>query len=143
MSTPIPVTEVGHSEPSVRSLRRPAALSAELRVFLHHIYEYEKGVRRMVLCTLRDEERAFACERLAQKHIDYLVQPTPGQQRVNIFFGHPDCIRAVSLFAEGRPLNSLSAEEDFIIGALLGYDVCVQCKRYCRRKSASGNATVE
>ena len=28
-----------------------------------------------------------------------------------------------------RPLNQLTAEEDFILGAMLGYDLCQQCKR--------------
>ena len=33
-----------------------------------------------------------------------------------------------------RPLNQLTAEEDFILGAMLGYDLCQQCKRYCSKK---------
>lgn len=33
-----------------------------------------------------------------------------------------------------RPLNELSPEEDFILGALLGYDIRRQCERYCQRK---------
>ena len=34
-----------------------------------------------------------------------------------------------------RPLNQLTPEEDFILGAMLGYDICAQCERYCKRKS--------
>lgn len=34
-----------------------------------------------------------------------------------------------------RPLNRLTPEEDFILGAMLGYDICAQCKRYCTRKA--------
>ncbi len=33
-----------------------------------------------------------------------------------------------------RPLNQLTAEEDFILGTMLGYDLCQQCKRYCNKK---------
>ena len=33
-----------------------------------------------------------------------------------------------------RPLNQLTPEEDFILGAMLGYDICTQCERYCERK---------
>ena len=33
-----------------------------------------------------------------------------------------------------HPLNQLTAEEDFILGAMLGYDLCQQCKRYCSKK---------
>lgn len=109
-------------------------LSTEVKVFLHHIYEYEKGVRRMVLCTLHADECQFACERLESKGIAFFTQPTPGGKRVNVFFGRKECIEAIRLFTCNRPLNSLSAEEDFIIGALLGYDVCQQCERYCERK---------
>lgn len=28
----------------------------------------------------------------------------------------------------------LTPEEDFILGAMLGYDICAQCERYCKRK---------
>ena len=28
----------------------------------------------------------------------------------------------------------LTPEEDFILGAMLGYDICQQCKRYCNKK---------
>ena len=33
-----------------------------------------------------------------------------------------------------KPLNQLTPEEDFILGAMLGYDIRVQCERYCERK---------
>ncbi len=121
--------------PSTSTTMPATELSAELRVFLHHIYEYEKGLRRMVLCTMLHHDCAFACKRLRERGINYLVQPTPGKKRVNIFFGHKVCIDAVKLFVQDRPLNTLNPEEDFIVGALLGYDVCQQCERYCHRKS--------
>lgn len=35
-----------------------------------------------------------------------------------------------------RPLNQLTPEEDFILGAMLGYDICQQCKRYCGKKES-------
>ena len=34
-----------------------------------------------------------------------------------------------------KPLNQLTPEEDFILGAMLGYDICAQCERYCARKN--------
>ena len=37
-------------------------------------------------------------------------------------------------FLVTQPLNKLSPEQDFILGAMLGYDICAQCKRYCERK---------
>lgn len=43
-------------------------------------------------------------------------------------------INAIRLMVT-RPLNLLTPEEDFILGAMLGYDICAQCKRYCTRKA--------
>jgi len=56
-----------------------------------------------------------------------------GNKNINIFFGKEECINAIKLMVN-RPLNQLSPEEDFILGALLGYDIRVQCERYCKRK---------
>ena len=39
-----------------------------------------------------------------------------------------------------RPLNLLTPEEDFMLGAMLGYDICAQCERYCERKDKCINA---
>lgn len=36
-----------------------------------------------------------------------------------------------------RPLQQLSPEEDFILGALLGYDICMQCERFCKRTACT------
>ena len=33
-----------------------------------------------------------------------------------------------------KPLNELSAEEDFMLGVMLGCDLPMQCERYCTRK---------
>ncbi len=40
------------------------------------------------------------------------------------------CELAIRLIVD-RPLNLLTPEEDFILGAMLGYDICAQCERYC------------
>lgn len=105
----------------------------ELKVFLNHVYEFKKGVRRMVLYTVNRKYEAFAIARLERQHIDYLIQPVD-QSKVNLFFGRPECIHAVRCMVT-RPLNQLTPEEDFILGAMLGYDLCAQCERYCARKS--------
>ena len=56
-----------------------------------------------------------------------------GERSVNIYFGRPECIDAIRLLVT-RPLNLLTPEEDFILGALLGYDICMQCERFCTKK---------
>ena len=67
------------------------------------------------------------------------VEQPVGNGRINIFFGSDECIDAVRLLLS-RPLYELTPEEDFILGAMLGYDICAQCKRYCRRKGAQCDA---
>ena len=47
-------------------------LPADLKVFLNHVYEYKKGVRRMVLYTVNRKYEAFATSRLRRQHIDFL-----------------------------------------------------------------------
>ena len=85
------------------------AYPAELKVFLNHVYEYKKGVRNMVLYTI-------------------------GCNKINLFFGRRECIEVIQSMTS-RPLNELTPEEDFILGAMLGYDICGQCLRYCKRKA--------
>ena len=94
----------------------PDILPADLKVFLNHVYEYKKGVRRMVLYTVNRKYEAFATARLRSQHIDFLVQPA-SDTSINLFFGRPECIRAIRFLAD-RPLNLLSPEEDFILGAM-------------------------
>jgi len=112
------------------------ATPVELKVLLNHIYELKKGVRSMALYTTRASLCRPAVERLEQQGIRYAVQRV-GSGRVNIYFGRPECIDAIALLVR-RPLNLLTPEEDFILGALLGYDICGQCRRYCERKMRLG-----
>ena len=117
-------------------MNAPPPTPAELKVLLNHIYELKKGVRSMALYTTRAALCRPAVERLERQGIRYAVQPV-GSGRVNIYFGREECIEAIALLVR-RPLNLLSPEEDFILGALLGYDICGQCRRYCERKARNG-----
>ena len=110
---------------------RPTESSA-LRVFANHIYEYKKGVRNMVLCTLNKCYEPIAVERLESQKICFIKQEA-SDRCVNLYFGKPECIETIRLLVT-RPLNQLSPEEDFILVTLLGYDICQQCKRFCSRK---------
>ena len=112
------------------------AFSPEMRVLMNHIYEYKKGVRNMIIFTCRKRYERFATERLRRQDIDAIVMPA-GKENINIYFGRRECIEAVRMFVN-RPLNELSPEEDFILGTLLGYDLCAQCERYCTRKCKCG-----
>lgn len=104
----------------------------ELKLFLNHIYEFKKGVRNMVLFTMNRKYEAYALRRLENQHIGYLRQEVDGT-KINLFFGKQECLDALKHIIN-RPLNKLTPEEDFILGAMLGYDICQQCERYSGRK---------
>jgi hypothetical protein len=104
----------------------------DMMVLMNHIYEYKKGVRNMVLFTFNKRYEEYALRRLERQGINYIVQPV-GNDRLNLFFGKRECLDAIRVMVT-RPLNQLSPEEDFILGAMLGYDICAQCERYCERK---------
>lgn len=103
----------------------------DLKVFLNHIYEYKKGVRQMVLYTANKKYEDFVVKRLKSQKICFMIQPV-GESHINLFFGKRECINVIKKMVD-RPLNKLTPEQDFILGAMLGYDICAQCKRYCER----------
>ncbi|WP_255405795.1 DUF2023 family protein [Prevotella sp. tf2-5] len=107
-------------------------ISTEMKVLMNHIYELHKGVRQMVLFTCNKKHGEQVVARLESQGIPYILQPA-GQQNLNVYFGRRECLEAIRLIVT-RPLNQLTPEEDFILGAMLGYDICAQCERYCKRK---------
>lgn len=113
-------------------MQQKIATPIDLKVLMNHIYEYQKGVRRMVLFTFNKKYVAFARTRLERQHIEYVIQPV-GNDRLNLFFGKRECLDAIRMIVT-KPLCQLSPEEDFILGAMLGYDICAQCERFCERK---------
>ena len=104
-----------------------------MKLFLHQIYEFQKGVRSLVLCTMCRTCASLLSERLERLGITYRIQSVT-DSKVNLYFGNRVCLEPVATFIH-KPLNELSAEEDFMLGAMLGYDIAGQCERYCKRKS--------
>ena len=104
----------------------------DMKVLMNHIYEYKKGVRQMILFTCNARYEDFAINRLKSQGIEYIIQRV-GNSNINIFFGKKQCLDAIRIIVD-KPLVRLSPEHDFIIGALLGYDICCQCERFCERK---------
>ena len=113
-------------------MNRERIVPGEVRVFLNHVYEYKKGVRQLVLYTMSREHEVFASMRLEKSQIPFLTQAV-GKNKINLFFGRKECLDAVRTFID-RPLNRLTPEEDFMLGAMLGYDIGRQCMRFCDRK---------
>ena len=118
-------------------MQETMVMPIDMKVLMNHIYEFKKGVRQMILFTFNKKYETFALERLKRQNIDYIIQPV-GNDRLNLFFGKKECMDAVRVMVT-RPLNQLTPEEDFMLGALLGYDICAQCERYCERKCRLGS----
>lgn len=102
-----------------------------MKLFMHQIYEYRKGVRQLVLCTMTPPCAELLCERLDGQCIAYVVQPV-GDNKVNLYFGDKTCLNVVRTFVH-KSLSELTPAEDFMLGAMLGYDIRQQCERYCKR----------
>ncbi len=108
-----------------------------MQVLAHHIYEYKKGVRHLVLHTLDASYRKDAELKLQHQGIDYLIQEVT-DSKINIFFGDKDCVDIVREIGN-KKLNDFTPEEDFVLGTMLGYDRLQQCKRYLNKKQKERN----
>lgn len=102
-----------------------------MRILCHHIYEYKKGLRNLVLHTLPIELLNKAEEKLKRNDITYVIRKV-NANKINIFFGAKECVSIISCFGN-KPLNEFTHEEDFILGIMLGYNRLEQCKRYIQR----------
>lgn len=118
------------------SVKLKVCMSTEWVVLSDKIYEFQKGIRPLFLYTVGREALGTLIGKLESAEIDYHMEEiSSSSPRINLFFGKPDCIQLVREMVAGRSLSKLSPEEDFILGALLGYDICQQCDRYRRRKT--------
>lgn len=108
-----------------------------MKIFCHHIYEYRKGLRNLILHTMSAENRDFAERKLAHHTIDYLIHEI-SDGKINIYFGNPACVKVVRAINKPK-LADLTPEEDFMLGQMLGYGVLQQCERFlCRVHRLSG-----
>lgn len=99
-----------------------------MNVFGHHIYEYEKGLRRLVLHTTRADLEVMIIQKLKKRRISYLISKV-SDTKINVFFGASYCIDVLKTFPHLK-LSKLTPELDFILGAMLGYDMKLHCRRY-------------
>lgn len=103
------------------------------RIFHHHLYEYGRGVRALFLMTITAHEAGAVAARLSGQGIAHFVQQVAAN-KVNVFFGRTAFVEAAKAFVT-KPLNTLTPEEDFMLGTLLGYDREQQCVRFLERKA--------
>lgn len=97
-------------------------------VFYHNLYEYQKGLRHLCLCTLPVSDRERVLQRLDRENVSSLVHDI-GEGKINVYFGDKPCVEVVKSFRKIN-LSELEPAEDFILGIMLGYDRLKQCERY-------------
>lgn len=105
---------------------------ADLKVFYHHIYEFKKGIRNLILTTEKAKYKESITNRLQKENIDFVIHDI-AQEKINVYFGAKECVDVVKTF--NPKLNELTAEQDFMLGIMLGYDRVKQCARYMKIKN--------
>jgi hypothetical protein len=106
--------------------------SETMKVLIHHIYEYQKGLRNLALHTLPLECEEAATDKLRKYGIEYFIHNACGK-RINVFFGAPECVAVICTICDGKKLHHLTPEEDFVLGSMLGYGMRQQCERYLKK----------
>ena len=104
-----------------------------MKVFNHHIYEYRKGLRNLILHTTLGTNYFEIKSRLEKLNISYKIYPL-NNKAINVFFGDNDCIEIIKKINKNR-LTDYTPEEDFILGTMLGYCRKQQCERYLKFKN--------
>ena len=105
-----------------------------MEVFVHHVYEYEKGLRNLVLHTTSSEYTHSILTKLSKRKIAYKIYDI-GKGKINIFFGSRECVEVIERIGKDN-LQEYTPEEDFILGIMLGYDRRRQCERYLNLKNS-------
>ena len=124
---------------AVPSVGKRQRISSGMEVFNHHLYEYKKGLRDLVLQTCcRDIGYDIICK-LEHHNVEYLIYPL-GKKRINVFFGNTACLEIVRRIGKFH-LSRYTPEEDFILGIMLGYDRCRQYERYLQLRDKSSRST--
>ncbi len=100
---------------------------ADLKVFHHHVYEFKKGIRTLILTTEKSKHKDAIRQKLEKEQIDYVIHDVD-DKKINVFFGEKPCVDVVKTL--NPKLSEHTPQEDFMLGILLGYDKVKQCVRY-------------
>ena len=104
-----------------------------MQLLMYHIYEYNKGLRDLVLYTMNIDRQSETKELLDSKGLSYFFV-TVNADKVNVFFGNEVCVRIIKSFGN-KSLSDYTDEEAFMLGTMLVYDRLQQCERYVKRKN--------
>ncbi len=111
-----------------------------MKIFKHHIYEYRKGIRSLVLHTMDSRFYEEVVDKLRGLEIPFIIREV-SPRKINVFFGNHLCIEVLERIGD-KPLSGFTDEEDFILGTMLGYALPQQCERYIMRKSQAEESDV-
>lgn len=103
-----------------------------MEVFIHHIYEYQKGIRNLILHTTDKHHSEFIKNKLQSEDISFIIYPL-GCNKINVFFGAKECVEVIKNINKSS-LTAYTPEEDFMLGIMLGYDRRKQCERFLKFK---------
>ena len=73
----------------------------------HHIYEYHKGLRELVMYTTKAEDLPLVEKRLKQENIEYIIANN-NKKNINVFFGDTLCLNVLMSFGK-KKLKELTA----------------------------------
>ncbi|MGI6076481.1 MAG: DUF2023 family protein [Pyramidobacter sp.] len=108
-----------------------------MEVFRHHVYEYKKGLRNLILHTAPQRDLPEICRILKAEKIPCRVVRLENGY-ANVFFGSEDCIRVLEIIGS-KGLDRFTKEEDFILGIMLGYGRLVECRRFIELSERDGS----
>lgn len=89
-------------------------------VLIHMLYELDKGIRYLALITVESENVDIFLQIISQRGYSMFMQRLT--HNTNIYFGSEATINVIKIIAD-KKLSETTPEEDFIIGACLGYDI--------------------
>ena len=82
----------------------------DLKVFNHHIYEYKKGVRSLILTTEKSVYRKPIENRLTREKISYAIQDVD-KDKINVFFGAKKCIEVIKTYLWAQDIEFVISNE--------------------------------
>jgi len=115
-------------EVDVKNGKTSCFSSGNMQVFYHHVYEYQKGLRDLILHTSELSDLEEIKQVLERKEIQYFIQYLKNDH-MNVFFGSDICINVIREIGKAS-LVDYTPQEDFILGIMLGYDRKIQCRRF-------------
>lgn len=105
--------------------------SNDIQLITNAVYEYQKGVRPLFLFSEKMINKSRIEDHLTRKKVPYIIHEL-SDKKINVYLGSPSCLKVVETL--NPRLHSLTPEQDFILGTMLGYNIEQECDRYLMLK---------